>query len=279
MRESPGQGSAASWKAGSCRAGGRGARRLRSRASAPGGAAGWEGTSRRARWSLERYDDGAERRDAPPHPKVSHENESLTLLPRVLLLTGAFNPQQGQPDIVGSRLGTLVVNENVSLRIGLHVQMDSGSLVATFASVDQGAYGIEVAGLLVAGNSVRFEVPSAGIRYTGSFSGPDGRFRIGQHQRFPRRRRGRRGLPQGRGARPSGHGWGDPASASGSRRGFHSATCRGLPAFAVGAALDPATGETAGELRQVRLFRESTAGFNPRPPRWPLVPDPSQAAA
>lgn len=101
------------------------------------------------------------------------KKKALTLLPLVLLLTGAFNPQEGQPDIVGSWLGTLVVNENVSLRMGLHVQLDRDGLVATFASVDQGAYGIEVAGLLVAGDSVRFEVPSAGIRYTGSFSGPD----------------------------------------------------------------------------------------------------------
>jgi pimeloyl-ACP methyl ester carboxylesterase len=95
------------------------------------------------------------------------------LLPLILvvLLSGAF--QQSRPDIVGAWVGDLKVNENLTLQMGLDVTFQESAFTATFASIDQGAYGIEVAGLTVSGDSVIFEVPSAGIRYVGTFNGSD----------------------------------------------------------------------------------------------------------
>jgi pimeloyl-ACP methyl ester carboxylesterase len=98
---------------------------------------------------------------------------TLTPLLLAVILTCNAQAQQTPPGIVGSWLGTLVVNENMSLRMGLDVQAEGEGVSATFASVDQGAYGIEVAGLVVSGDSLHFEVPAVGMRYAGRFTGPD----------------------------------------------------------------------------------------------------------
>jgi pimeloyl-ACP methyl ester carboxylesterase len=91
--------------------------------------------------------------------------QSLVLIAFVVSCT----PQKEVPKIVGIWIGDLIVNEDVSLRIGFEVISENDSLSATMASIDQGAYGIEVNSISMIEDSVVFSVNAMGATYTGHF--------------------------------------------------------------------------------------------------------------
>jgi len=76
-------------------------------------------------------------------------------------------PDGNTPRIAGAWVGDLVINENLSLRIGYDIKYEKDSLFATMASIDQGAYGIEVNSVIINGDSVRLEANKAGVVYSG----------------------------------------------------------------------------------------------------------------
>jgi len=73
------------------------------------------------------------------------------------------------PRIAGAWVGDLMINENVSLKIGYEIKYEQDSLIASMASIDQGAYGIEVNAVTINGDSIIFEAANAGVIYTGLF--------------------------------------------------------------------------------------------------------------
>lgn len=89
----------------------------------------------------------------------------------VLIFAFSCTPDKKDPKIVGKWVGNLIINETVSLRIGCDVQLENDSLVATLASIDQGAYGMEINSLSLVGDSLTFVVNRMGVTYTGIFVG------------------------------------------------------------------------------------------------------------
>lgn len=88
-----------------------------------------------------------------------------------LWLTYACVQKDTMPRITGAWVGDLIINDNMSLRIGYEIKSENDSLTATMASIDQGAYGIEVSAISVHGDSVILEVQNAGVTYSGLLSG------------------------------------------------------------------------------------------------------------
>ena len=86
-----------------------------------------------------------------------------------LIFFYACTPQEKTPRLAGAWVGKLVINENFSLRVGYEFTFADDTLIATMASIDQGAYGIEVNKVLVNGDSVKFETGAMGVIYTGQF--------------------------------------------------------------------------------------------------------------
>jgi len=78
--------------------------------------------------------------------------------------------EENNPRFTGSWLGNLIVNENVSMRIGIEVTTDNDSLIAKMASVDQGVYGIDVNSIIVKGDTVILNVAQMGVTYEGIFT-------------------------------------------------------------------------------------------------------------
>jgi dienelactone hydrolase len=77
-----------------------------------------------------------------------------------------------EPGIEGVWLGTLSVNEQLSLRVAFEISRNSdGQLVATFASVDQGAFGIPVEKVTSANGKVTLDVKAIGAVVTGEIKG------------------------------------------------------------------------------------------------------------
>lgn len=87
----------------------------------------------------------------------------------LIVLVVSCTPQKEVPKIVGIWIGDLIVNENVSLSIGCEVTLENDSLVATMASIDQGAYGLEINNISTIGDSVVFSVNAMGVTYQGHF--------------------------------------------------------------------------------------------------------------
>jgi len=87
----------------------------------------------------------------------------------LVIMLGACARQNPPPRVVGKWVGNLIINENVSLRVGCEVKLVADSLVATMASIDQGAYGIEISSIAVDTDTLMFTVNQMGVTYTGLF--------------------------------------------------------------------------------------------------------------
>lgn len=100
----------------------------------------------------------------------------------LLVMLVSCTPKESPPSVLGVWLGDLVVNENVSLRVGCEFKLENDSLVATMASIDQGAYGIEINSISITEDTLVFTVNQMGVTYRGIFSADtsiDGHFAQG----------------------------------------------------------------------------------------------------
>lgn len=88
----------------------------------------------------------------------------------LLVVLASCASKESPPSIVGVWLGDLVVNENLRLRVGCEFKLENDSLVGTMASIDQGAYGIQINSISIIGDTLVFAVNQMGVTYRGIFS-------------------------------------------------------------------------------------------------------------
>lgn len=93
----------------------------------------------------------------------------MILVVIMAVVTFSCTPKHDSPKILGAWVGKLIVNENVSLRIGCEFKSENDSIVATMASIDQNVYGIEIDTLRIMGDSIKFSVNQMGVIYNGHF--------------------------------------------------------------------------------------------------------------
>ncbi len=90
----------------------------------------------------------------------------------VLLLAGMALVSAAEPegdDVLGIWLGVISVNEETKLRVAFEITEDeSGALQATFASVDQNAFGIPVKSVTYEKGKLTLDVTAIGGVYEGT---------------------------------------------------------------------------------------------------------------
>lgn len=76
----------------------------------------------------------------------------------------------------GSFAGTIEPAPGISLRLALHLSdaLEGSELVGTLDSLDQGARGIAISGIVAEGGALRFAVPAVGGNYEGQWDGARG---------------------------------------------------------------------------------------------------------